>query len=244
MLIDWFTVAAQAINFVILVWLLKRYLYGPVLAVIDSREKKVTAELAEAEKREAQARSQSEDLLRRTAAFDRDREQLLQKAASDADAERERLLTLSRDESAAVHSKLQAALAAERASVGRELKRRAQGELFAMAGKILADLADTSLEAQMVGVFIRKLREQPLIGLDRSAGTAVVRTAFATSEASRAELEQAVKDALGEGIHLHFEVVPEIVSGIELRVEDHKVAWSICDYLETLSRQTESADVC
>jgi F-type H+-transporting ATPase subunit b len=39
MLIDWFTVAAQAINFLILVWLLKRFLYKPVLNAVDAREK-------------------------------------------------------------------------------------------------------------------------------------------------------------------------------------------------------------
>ena len=46
MLIDWFTVAAQAVNFLILVWLLKRFLYKPVLAAVDEREKRITAQLA------------------------------------------------------------------------------------------------------------------------------------------------------------------------------------------------------
>ena len=37
MLIDWFTVGAQALNFIILVWLLKRFLYKPILDAIDAR---------------------------------------------------------------------------------------------------------------------------------------------------------------------------------------------------------------
>jgi F-type H+-transporting ATPase subunit b len=37
MLIDWFTVGAQVLNFLILVWLLKRFLYGPILDAIDAR---------------------------------------------------------------------------------------------------------------------------------------------------------------------------------------------------------------
>ena len=41
MLIDWFTVAAQAVNFLLLVWLLKRFLHKPVLAAIDEREKRI-----------------------------------------------------------------------------------------------------------------------------------------------------------------------------------------------------------
>ena len=49
MLIDWFTVGAQALNFLILVWLMKRFLYKPILDAIDAREDRVAAELADAD---------------------------------------------------------------------------------------------------------------------------------------------------------------------------------------------------
>ena len=49
MLIDWFTVGAQALNFLILVWLLKHFLYKPILNAIDAREKRIAAELADAD---------------------------------------------------------------------------------------------------------------------------------------------------------------------------------------------------
>ena len=43
MLIDWFTVIAQMLNFLILVWLLKRFLYQPILDAIDAREKGIAS---------------------------------------------------------------------------------------------------------------------------------------------------------------------------------------------------------
>ncbi|HQU90423.1 MAG TPA: F0F1 ATP synthase subunit B, partial [Denitromonas sp.] len=49
MLIDWFTVVAQLLNFLILVWLLKRFLYQPVLDAIDAREQRIAKELAQAD---------------------------------------------------------------------------------------------------------------------------------------------------------------------------------------------------
>ena len=61
MLVDWFTVAAQALNFLVLAWLLKRFLYRPVLDAIDAREAAVARQLAEAEATAAQARSQRAD---------------------------------------------------------------------------------------------------------------------------------------------------------------------------------------
>ena len=44
MKIDWFTVFAQVINFLILVWLLKQFLYKPILNAIEARENKVAGQ--------------------------------------------------------------------------------------------------------------------------------------------------------------------------------------------------------
>ena len=59
MLIDWFTVGAQALNFLILVWLMKRFLYKPVLHAIDEREKRIAAELADAAAQKADAHTKA-----------------------------------------------------------------------------------------------------------------------------------------------------------------------------------------
>ena len=91
MLIDWFTVGAQALNFLILVWLLKRFLYKPILAAIDAREKRVAAELADADKKKAEAKAERDALQTKSEAFDRERAALLTKATDEAKAERQRL---------------------------------------------------------------------------------------------------------------------------------------------------------
>ena len=59
MLIDWFTVGAQALNFIILVWLLKRFLYKPILNAVDAREKRIAAELADADAKKAEAQKRA-----------------------------------------------------------------------------------------------------------------------------------------------------------------------------------------
>ena len=67
--IDWFTVVAQAINFLILVWLLKRFLYKPILHAIDEREKGIAAQLAEAEAKKAEAQKERDDFQHKNEAF-------------------------------------------------------------------------------------------------------------------------------------------------------------------------------
>jgi F-type H+-transporting ATPase subunit b len=68
MLIDWFTVGAQTLNFLILVWLMKRFLYKPIRHAIDEREKRIAAELANADKKKAEAQKQSDAFRHKTEA--------------------------------------------------------------------------------------------------------------------------------------------------------------------------------
>jgi F-type H+-transporting ATPase subunit b len=61
MLIDWFTVGAQVVNFVILVWLMKHFLYKPILNAIDAREKRIASELADANAKRTEAEKERAD---------------------------------------------------------------------------------------------------------------------------------------------------------------------------------------
>ena len=95
--IDWFTVVAQAINFLILVWLLKRFLYKPILHAIDEREKGIAAQLAQAEAKKAESQKERDDFQHKNEAFDQERAALLKKAADEANRERQRLLDEARN---------------------------------------------------------------------------------------------------------------------------------------------------
>ena len=90
--INWFTIIAQAINFLILVWLLKRFLYKPILHAIDEREKGIATQLAEAKAKQAEAQKERDDFQHKNADFDQERAALLKKATSEAGGERQRLL--------------------------------------------------------------------------------------------------------------------------------------------------------
>ena len=91
MLIDWFTVIAQVVNFLILVWLLKRFLYRPILNAIDAREKRIATELADADAKKAEAIKERDEFQHKNEEFDRQRAALLSQATDEAKAERQRL---------------------------------------------------------------------------------------------------------------------------------------------------------
>jgi F-type H+-transporting ATPase subunit b len=236
MLIDWFTVGAQVVNFLILAWLLKRFLYKPVLAAMDAREKKIAAQIADAAALQAKAQAERADLHQRSEALNREREGLLHTATEEANAERQRLIESARQESQQLHSKLTQALAQERAELGHQLSVRTQAEVFAVARKTLADLAGASLEDRMIEVFIAHLRELPQEQKLALAGAALVRSAFVLPAAGRASIEAAVHECLGATVTTRFETSPEFVCGVELTMGGVKIAWSVADYLFSLSQ--------
>jgi len=243
MLIDWFTIGAQALNFLILVWLMKRFLYQPVLSAIDGREKKIAATLADAAAKQAEAAKDRAELREKSDAFDAQREALLGKATDEANAERQRLIEAARTSADELSAKRQEKLRRDTASLQKTLARRTQQEVFSVARKALADLATAGLEERMVAVFTRRLgamdgdAKKTLESAIKSAtDPVIVRSAFNLPAPERAKVQNAINETFSVDTHLRFETAPDLVSGIELTANGQKIAWSIADYLTSLER--------
>jgi len=110
MLIDWFTIIAQVFNFLILVWLMKRFLYKPILNAIDAREKRIADELASADKKKAEAQKESDEFKHKNEEFDKQRAALLSKATQDAQTERQKLMDEARKAADVLSAKRQESL--------------------------------------------------------------------------------------------------------------------------------------
>ena len=246
MLIDWFTVAAQALNFLILVWLMKRFLYKPILHAIDEREKGIAAELAEADKKKSEAQKEGDEFKRKNEDFDRDRSALLSKTAAEAQAERQRLLEEARRAAEDLSFKRQEALKAEEQNLRQVIRRRTGQEVFAIARKALTDLAGAGLEERMVDLFTRRLRamegqaKTDLAGALKSGpNPALVRSVFDLTPEQRASVQKALNESFSAEVRLQFETAPELINGIELTANGQKVAWSIEDYLASMEKGVE-----
>ncbi|MEW6333713.1 MAG: F0F1 ATP synthase subunit B [Thermodesulfobacteriota bacterium] len=246
MLIDWFTVIAQVFNFLILVWLLKRFLYKPILNAIDAREKRIAAELADAEAKKAEAGQERDEFIRRNEEFDRQRAAKLDEALDEAKAERLRLLDEARKESDILRARWQEALQTEHLNLSEALTRRTREEVFAIARKTLADLATENLEAHMADRFIRQLRELDAAQAGRlksafaaASAPAIVRSTFALPDSRRRAIEGVMRELLAVETEIRFETAPDAVSGIEMTANGYKIAWSIGNYLASLDRSVD-----
>jgi F-type H+-transporting ATPase subunit b len=244
MLIDWFTVAAQMLNFVILVWLFKRFLYKPIHDAIDAREKRIADELAGAVAKKTEAQKQRDDFQEKNKTFDEQRSALLGKATEEANAERERLLDEARKEAESVRAGQATALRNDQARLGSEITRLARNEVFGIARKTLADLATVSLEERVGEVFTRRLREmdgkaKQEFGeaLKTSTEASIVRSAFDLPAEQKAAIQNALNETFSAEIRIRFEIAKDEICGIELTANGQKVAWSIADYLAALDQK-------
>src|ERR1700691_3155511 len=123
MLIDWFTVGAQDLNFLILVWLFQRFLYKPILNAIDAREKRIASELADAAAKKAEAEKERDEFQNKNKAFDEQRAALLGKATEDAKADREHLIGEARKDAETLRAAQATALRNDQTRLGNEITR-------------------------------------------------------------------------------------------------------------------------
>jgi F-type H+-transporting ATPase subunit b len=243
MLIYWFTVCAQALNFLVLVWLMKRFLYKPVLDAIDAREKLIAAELTDAAAKKAEAQKESDEFGKKNEEFDQQRAGLLTKAQDETKAERARLLDEARKAADTLSAKRQETLTGEAANLTRAIARRTQQEVFAIARKALTDLATVSLEERLCEVFTRRLREldgksKASLGesIKTSTDPALVRSTFDLPAEQRSAIQNALNETFSAAVRVQFETSPDLVSGVELTANGQKVGWSIADYLESMQK--------
>jgi F-type H+-transporting ATPase subunit b len=243
MLIDWFTVGAQVLNFLILAWLMKHFLYKPVLDAIGAREKLIAAELADAAAKKAEAQKDRDEFQHKNEEFDQQRAALLTKATDEAKAQGERLIDEAGKAADALSVKRQETLKNEAHNLDQAVARRTSQEVFAITRKALADLATTSLEERMGEVFTRRLRELNGSGkaciaeaLKTSPDPAVVRSTFEVPAEQRAAIQNSLNETFSAEVRVRFETAPDLVSGIELTANGEKVAWSIADYLTSMEK--------
>ena len=96
-MIDWFTVAAQIVNFVVLVALMKRFLYGPLVRAIDAREQRIESQMAQADEKNKAAEQKTQQVQKEIAEMDSGRAQMIAEARSEAERQRNELIQKARD---------------------------------------------------------------------------------------------------------------------------------------------------
>ncbi len=233
--IDLFTFGAQIINFIILLVLLRIFLYKPVINAMNEREEKIASRLRQAEEKQQEAEEESQRYQEKLSAIDEEREQLLAEARDHAAERRQELLQSAREEVDERKRQWQQAIQDEKERFLHNLQLRAEETVLASMRQALHELANAELEDQMIGVFTRRIRDHSGEVEDALTQQEDAMTVFSTFDLSREQREQ-IRGALGDERDVQFERDEELLCGIALHVGEYRLGWNLRQYLEALER--------
>jgi F-type H+-transporting ATPase subunit b len=246
-LIDWFTVLAQILNFLILVALLKYFLYSRIVHAMDARERAIAARLEEAAMQRAEAQREADTYRKQRQEQEATRNEFLAQAKEEADERRIALERQAREEVDLLRGRWQEALWQETDVFLQELRERAAEQVCVIARRALQDLANVELEQQVVDVFLEDLQnldEERLTAFTeamREGGKAlVVQSAFDLPEKTRRKLLHVLRELLAEEAEIRFTTMPELVCGIAVEAHGRKIVWSIEHYMDMLQRRVSA----
>lgn len=253
MIIDWFTVGAQALNFLILVYLLKRFLYHPILQAIDAREKVIADKIAAAEQLKTAAEKQQNALQQQQQAFAAEKQTRLQQAIAEAEKQHAVLLTDAKQQVALLRQQAIADLDQEIHTLHTQIAEESLQQIYANSAKVLQDLAGIALQQRMFEVFIARLKhilaEPPaadvteqqtalLNHLKQPAVAVTLRSAEPLSPEQQNSittcLTALIPDTNEQRSPITFVVATDLICGIELVMEGWKLSWSSENYLASL----------
>ncbi len=248
MLINWFTVAAQIVNFLILVALLKRFLYGPIVAAMAAREEKIAAQLAEAQQKRQDAEQEEASLRQKIRDIEERRQELLTEAGNQAEAHKKELFSQAREDVEQIRQKWAASLQREKETFLQNLKQRLGQEVIETSRRALQEMAGLELEQRLTEVFLDHLRQLPpeeqaaiRESLQETGGELLVTTAFELSEEARQKIAARVQEQFGRDLALRFTTSGELLAGIELLTSSRKLAWSLGSFLDSLDEDLSQA---
>jgi F-type H+-transporting ATPase subunit b len=213
----------ELINFAVLVWILHRFLYRPVLAAIDRRRSAVEHTLSEAKAAREQAAAARSEVETRLAEWESERAQARSALAAELAAQREKGLA----DAARAAEQERARLAALQAKQALEQQRANESRALEQAGtfvaRLLERLSGPELDARLVELFAADLaglgteRRTALAEAARAAeGRVAVHSARPLDDAARARVEQALSEVLGVDCHAEFAVDAALLSGLSV----------------------------
>ena len=231
---------AQVVNFLILVVLLRHFLFRPIIRVMDRREATLGDQMAAA----ARSRAEADEHARALEAERRELEEHRQLKREEVERELERWreaeLNLARADIERSEERWRESLAREQAELQSELEERVGRLVVTTMRRALPDLTDASLESQAVRVFLERLEQMDPAAREEfararaSGGPAAVLSAFELPPEDRAQVEETMNRLFPPALPVRFETTPDLICGVALRVGGYTAGWNLRDFLRQL----------
>lgn len=240
--IDLFTLIAEIFNFLVLVFLLQRFLYRPIIRVMDAREQATVSRLRLAEAKYEEASEEKRVYEEKVQSFEDERLALIEEARQQSKTYRQQLMNEINTEVEALRNQWQEIVALERETFLQDLRQQVGTEIIKTARAILQNMANQALEDQVVAVFVERINaihedeKQKLIkAVSANQDVLHVQSAFELSDDARMRLEDTLRPFHPQS-QLHFEVDNSLLCGIRIATPEYEISWSFHHYIDTFQQ--------
>lgn len=255
---DWTTFVLEILNFLVLVWILKRFLYRPVLDVLDARQARVKSEMARAEGLVRDGEGLKREYEERLAHWTQEREQLRQQLDQELAQQRTTGIERVRQSLADEEAKSRMRKAAMTAAYKAELIRRAASDAYGNAAAMLQRLASPALTESIARLLLEDLAALPAEqlqgvreaakrlgtgGTASAAGTppepvtAEIATAHALTDSTAEAITHGLSAVAGVSINTTLRIDPNLIAGLRIAVGECLLHGNLADELAFFRRQ-------
>ncbi|HVA76908.1 MAG TPA: F0F1 ATP synthase subunit B [Candidatus Binataceae bacterium] len=220
---SWTTFALQAVNFLVLVWLLKRFLFKPVAAIIAQRKDEISRALADAESLRQRAEQARKDFESRQAEIEAGRQEIIDRARAQIGDERARMIEDARADIEKLKAAARTRVDEERETAAREVFARSIQIAVRLAQRLLEQFSAPRLEELFLDRVLDHLdhlsaaERTALLGeFGRDGARLLVTTAHPLSSDAESKWRATLGERLGARAQIAFATDKELIAGAEL----------------------------
>ncbi len=244
--INWSTVFFQIINFLIVVWILKKYLFKPVLNSMDIREKTIQDRLKDAEDAKIDAMHEKERLESKIHSLEKAKTDIMAESYRKADNEYSVLMKTFNAEITGKRKAFEEQMIVEREMLRNSIRDLADKSIVETISNALSDLANAKIEDQILYNFIEKLDNGKLKNQDelkkycKKDNPITVNTSFEISKENKKNIEDKFKKLTGEkSLNINFKIDEDIVCGIEILCPPLLISYGVNTYIDEMKKNLD-----
>lgn len=243
MQIDWFTFGAQIVNFLLLIVLLQRFLYKPVVKAMDEREQKIASELEEARKKKVEADEKEKELEQKINEFESQKSKMMDDAKQEIDRKRKQWMDQLRNEIAEIRNRWIEVIENEKSAFIKNLKEETGEKVIELINNVLSDLSEKNLQRQTIDFLLDKLekldaetRNKIKDTVDQlDAAEAQIISTFELEDNQKNNIQEFITNLAGRDINIAFKIENKLGFGAEIRMGGWRLGWNMERYLAQLS---------
>ena len=245
---DLVTFVAQIVNLFVLVWLLKRFLYRPILEVIEKRQQEIRNTVQAAEDMRLESQKERKKWEKEKQAYEAEHQKELSQITQELEEKRKDGLNEIKSSLQRQRLKMQNDLLAEMTALHTDIGHFIATDFMHLAGVALKDLSSCCPLDQALNLFLKKIRKLDKKDLKKiniiiqKQKLIFINSSETLTQKQMKEITETLKKAfhLPAKCKINFDVIPELILGIEMRTGDISLDWNIKAYLDILNANLDA----